>query len=254
MSLPYCRHNEKDKLSESTCGWKQLSNKRKLSSVNCQSDTMSTCHQTTSRETFATMADRCPSRRQENTVVRKQCTVHQDTVVEHCQQKKRKEKKKKKKESQKEMGHEVMNNISTRAPKVTCATNMVSRNSTCAQAPMQEGVVSMKLRSESGRRTLCPVEAFNPNSSIFSRIEFIGSESWDTQPWFFFSQNRFRSSGSSPASAGFRGAPRSEHLSTRSRLFAESLSTGPSASHSTFSVSTITMRSSWEPQLLPALT
>ena len=37
-----------------------------------------------------------------------------------------------------------------------------------------------------------------------------------------------------------RGAPRGEHLSTRSRLFVESLSTGPSASRNTFSVSTIT--------------
>ena len=122
MSLPYCRHNEKDKLSESTCGWKQLSNKRKLTNVNCQSDTMNTCHQTTSRETFATMADRCPSRRQENTFVRKQCTVHQDTVVERCQQKKRKEKKKKERESQKEIENELMNKILAGVPKVTCAT------------------------------------------------------------------------------------------------------------------------------------
>ena len=31
-----------------------------------------------------------------------------------------------------------------------------------------------------------PAEAFNPNSSTFPRIELIGSEFWDTQPWTFF--------------------------------------------------------------------
>ena len=38
---------------------------------------------------------------------------------------------------------------------------------------------------------VCPAEAFNPNSSTFRGIKFVGSESWDTQPWtfFFFSQS-----------------------------------------------------------------
>ena len=40
--------------------------------------------------------------------------------------------------------------------------------------------------------------------------------------------------------ARLRDAPRGGHLSTHSRLFVESLSTGPSASRNTFSVSTIT--------------
>ena len=34
-----------------------------------------------------------------------------------------------------------------------------------------------------------PAEAFNPNSSTFRGIEFIGSQSWDTQPWIFLPQN-----------------------------------------------------------------
>ena len=34
---------------------------------------------------------------------------------------------------------------------------------------------------------VCPAEAFNPNSLAFRRIELIGSEFWDTQPWTFFS-------------------------------------------------------------------
>ena len=33
---------------------------------------------------------------------------------------------------------------------------------------------------------VCPAQAFNPNSSTFRRIEFIGSESSDTQPWTLF--------------------------------------------------------------------
>ena len=32
---------------------------------------------------------------------------------------------------------------------------------------------------------VCPAEAFNPYSSTFRRIGFIGSEFWDTQPWIF---------------------------------------------------------------------
>ena len=53
---------------------------------------------------------------------------------------------------------------------------------------------------------------------------------------------RLWSSRSSPASAQFRGAPRSDHLSTRVRFVAMAarVFTGPSASRNTFSVSTIT--------------
>ena len=55
---------------------------------------------------------------------------------------------------------------------------------------------------------------------------------------------------------GLTGVPRSDHLSTRSSLFVESLSTGPSASRNNFSVSTITdgYARAGEPQLSPALT
>ena len=36
---------------------------------------------------------------------------------------------------------------------------------------------------------VCPAEAFNPNSLAFRRIEFVGAEFWDTQPWTFFFQD-----------------------------------------------------------------
>ena len=92
---------------------------------------------------------------------------------------------------------------------------------------------------------MCPSGGFSLNGVNWVKpVQRIRQISWSIDiPIIIdaaFSHNRFCSSGSSPASAGFRSAPRGEHLSTRSRLFGESLSTDPSASRNTFSVSKIT--------------
>ena len=51
---------------------------------------------------------------------------------------------------------------------------------------------------------VCPAEAFNPNCSTYRRIEFIGSESWDTHPWTLFFSFRIATAPWVPSSFRIR--------------------------------------------------